>query len=333
MVRWFRSLALAALLIGALTVPALARQDATSTGSITIRVFACPDDATRDEFDPAACQPIATGFDAALTYDSGHTTATLDDAERSDDSFTWSGLYVAPNESTGEGDPSYYRIEETRLPSGYADYVVSDAQAFDPNGQDGLETYFSTRLVSGQPDHVHAIYNFRQPPPPLEPATVTIDAFVCPAGYTGRDYAARCTVPAAGEWFRIARAGEKFSGGYVFGMAKADADGTVTFTAVRSLRRGAVNLLSDGQNYMANGEYVSLENVSHVALSCQNAAGVPVPGQLMYEGGAGLVTFRIPLAPGDAVHCGWYNLFGGKTCGPWWISWIAEIIDPSLCRP
>jgi len=192
-----------------------AQNDFEEDGTITIQVFNCPSDVNRDSYDPAECSPTVEGFDFQVTYNVGQTTLALADTSFDGETFTWSGLLVAPALDSGEGDPTYYHIEQTQLPEGYNDYVVEGANRYGSN--DELETDFMTRLVFDQPDQYFAVYNFVEMPPEVEPATITITAFICPPGheFIGPDEDDCGGSPASGEWFRAARAGEALLGSNV----------------------------------------------------------------------------------------------------------------------
>ena len=86
----------------------------TPTGSLTIRVYNCPEGMTPETLDPAQCEPVTRGFDFRLRGSPIEGSLTLDDASRLDrQRYRWRDLPYGR-----------YRLTETRLPRGYDTYFV-----------------------------------------------------------------------------------------------------------------------------------------------------------------------------------------------------------------
>lgn len=305
-IRWAGALLLLFSVIGA--QPLARAQDAV--GSITLTFYACPADMNRDTLDPDQCALITEGFDVQITYGAGTEFVTLAEAATDGTSFTWSSLPAAPTPFGDLGDPYSYHFEETILPAGYADYIVDGIRGDAP--YDELETYFHTRLLADEPDISLAVYNFVEAPPAVEPATVTITAWMCPATFTGGDFPDQCgSYPVSGAWFRAGRAGEARLMAHVFGMEQADETGSVTFTPVRSALRGAIYVMEDLQSYYRYDQFIQMDNIDDVVLSCSTADGSPLETPVVSFQQDLSVIVEIPVEPGAVIACDWYNINSG----------------------
>jgi hypothetical protein len=273
-------------------------------GSITVTVYNCPPDMTRDSLVAEECEPTTEDFAIDINFGFGADarTVTLADAAFDGQTYVWSGLPVAPGPVWGApGDPYLYRIVETELPPGYADYVVAGSEA--RGDKDGLETRFTVRLIPDAPDASLTIYNFVEPPPPLEPATVEIYAAICPPGFAGddhEDYEATCEDdPNVGAEFTAARPGEEPLFRYVFYSQVVGEDGLFEFTVERSLLRGSV--------YVGEGLHYD-PDVVEVVVVCVDATDNPIDAEVISFKRGGSAIAEIQVRPGDAIRCDWFNV-------------------------
>jgi len=91
-------------------------------------------------------------------------------------------------------------------------------------------------------------------------------------------------------------------------IIKTDETGTVSFSIVRSALRGAVNIIGDGSTYEADGQFISMDDVTEVDVVCTNASGEPLETIYLDSGAAGYAWVHVPIQPGDSIECRWYNI-------------------------
>lgn len=122
----------------------------------------------------------------------------------------------------------------------------------------------------------------------FEPASLTIQKFLCPDG-TSSNYAARCTEPLEDVTFEVDGAGGSSS-------AATNGSGLVTFAD------------------LAPGDYVVTElppESVHVAVYVVACSSGSTSFPFTYDDSTGL-RINLSLGSGDAVTCAWYNVPPGK---------------------
>lgn len=124
---------------------------AAAVGSIGFRVSVCPPGATVGNFDPAECEPIADGFDVALTGPAIPDLLSLDDTVVAAED---PELRVFADLPFGE-----YVFAESELPPGVTAYFVPGSAAVA-----GLEdgSGYSVTIDETAPDIILEVYNFTE---------------------------------------------------------------------------------------------------------------------------------------------------------------------------
>jgi hypothetical protein len=241
------------------------------SASLFIRKLVCPPGTTENFFE--------TCFDNRLE----DITFEIDGPG----GFADSGVTNADGEVFFEGLPAgVYQISED-IPGDVNDIFVycaivdGDRIPVEETSQGGIEI-----TVSAGQQVACDWYNI--PVRQFEPASLTIQKFLCPDG-TNSNYAAQCTEPLEAVTFDVAGAGGSVSD-------VTDASGEVTFTD------------------LAPGDYVVTEvppdgvHVAVYVVSC-SSSGTRFP--FTYDDSTGL-RINITLDSGDAVTCAWYNVPPGQ---------------------
>jgi hypothetical protein len=144
----------------------------SATGSLTARVYNCPEGMTPETMVGDDCDLATEGFDLKL---SGGSLApeglTLADATNDGGVITWNDLALSPVSNPNPGDPGTYHLTQTALPDGYESYIVTGPA---PMGDGGDYVV----LTADQPAVELAIYNFFEP---AGTGTIVLNAYLCPA--------------------------------------------------------------------------------------------------------------------------------------------------------
>lgn len=303
------------------TIPRIAvavQADATpvgfvASGSISLQVFTCPESMNRDTLVVNECVVATDEFAIEIHQSSVAQPRTLTDATFNGAAYVWSGLQVAPTSDSGVGDPSYYAIVESKQPPGYTDYFVTGADA--RGDKDALETHFSVRLFADIRNISLAVYNFVDPPPTIEPATVTVFAAVCPSGFRADNHAAfeqACEyMPTPDVWFRSARPGHARLLSHVVAVEQSNAEGIVEFAFQRTLLQGQVYVSVDLSNNGQNEEIVDLLAITEIELFCVDDTDQPVDSSIIAFTQGQSAVAAITVAPGDAIRCDWFFVWNG----------------------
>ncbi len=251
----------------------------TGTGSIEIHKAVCP----------AGYEPNPEIFNDCHGNGLEGVTFTIDGPDGFEDS-----AVTAIEDSPGPGI-----VRFTDLPAGT--YTISEDV---PDHDTTIYVYCS---LAEAEDQVDFAYNedgsidlplgegvdvicdwYNIPVRQFEPASLTIQKFLCPDG-TNSNYAAQCTEPLEAVTFDVAGAGGSVSDA-------TDASGEVTFTD------------------LSPGDYVVTEvppdgvHVAVYVVSC-SSGGTSFP--FTYDDSTGL-RIDLTLDSGDAVTCAWYNVPPGQ---------------------
>lgn len=144
----------------------------SATGSITARVFNCPEGMTPDTLVADNCDLATEGFELKLSGGSlPDQGLTIADGSNEGGVITWSNLALSPVTNPSPGDPGTYHLVETALPDGFASYIVTGPA---PMGDGGDFVV----LTADAPSVELVIYNF------IEPAgtgTIVLTAYLCPS--------------------------------------------------------------------------------------------------------------------------------------------------------
>ena len=169
-----------------------------ATGTIELRVFGCPPGMTEESLEPDACQPQTDGFEVLVGHGrEGDPRLTLADAERDGDVFRFEDLAIFP---PGEDEPYGYQINETDLPAGYTDFLLTG----DVGDTGGRQLPYVE--LADDPTAEVAIYNLGLTE---GTASLALTAAVCPVAYAGEAWGADCTDPAADVAFTLTGAADE----------------------------------------------------------------------------------------------------------------------------